>query len=120
MSSISVMPTGAKGRKLLLQICFPMSQMLNALFHTYLYCPFSGIILCQQLFSTIFMGLGLLLAMQFCLKCCANRLNPHFCCLQAARLSFCSRSLSYFSTNFAAFGEGNRGTAECDKKYGRF
>lgn len=101
---------------------FLVSQMLHALFDTYLYCPFSCIILCKQLCSGTFMELSLLLAMLFCLKCCATRLNPNFCCLQAAPLSF-SLTLSLCLTcwkSFVAFGEGNRGTAECEKKCGRF
>lgn len=31
-----------------------------------------------------------------CLKCCATRLNPHFCCLQAACLSFCFLSSTFW------------------------
>lgn len=122
MSSISLMLSEAKRRKSLLQMCFPMLQMFHALFDTYLYCPFSCIILCQQLCSRTFIELSLLLAMHFCLKCRATRLNPHFCCLQAARLSFLlclSVSLTLWKS-FVTFGEGNCGTAECVKKCGRF
>lgn len=72
------------------QSCFPKGLFPRCKYcalHWYLCRPFYCINLSTTPLRNLW-ELDLLLAMHFCLKCCATRLNPHFCCLQAASLSF--------------------------------